>query len=197
MSIPSISPPTDTPPTSWNAPSAAIRWPAWRTSPHPSGFIDSEALLRVSEQILNPNKEQTVDVSKLDLSKFNRVSIGTDLYAERTNGEVALKAAKAAVDFDVNLSKAFSSNVQYLNSQAAQSLFTSKENTGKVVASVDNLNQKTENEIVVASSQISETKNMDKDKRGSNPFSFYVKVDNGSETEDAETSNLNSINIFA
>lgn len=82
--------------------------------------IDIQALERVKEQILNPNKEQSVDLSKLDLSKFNRVSLGTDLYAARTNGETALQAAKAATDFDVNLSKAFSANVQYLNSQAAQ-----------------------------------------------------------------------------
>ena len=91
-------------------------------------IIDSQALSRVSEQILNPNKEQTIDVSKLDLSKFNRVSLGTDLYAARTNGEVALQASKAVTDFGVNLSSTFNSNIQYLNSQAAQSLFTSKEN---------------------------------------------------------------------
>lgn len=161
-----------------------------------NSIIDSQALARVSEQILNPNNDKTVDVSKLDLSKFNRVSIGTDLYAARTNGQVALQASKAATDFDVNLSKAFSANVQYLNSQAAQSLFTSKENAGRVVISADNISQKTENEIVTASSQISETQNMNKDKRGSNPFSFYVKVDNQNKNEDTEFVS-DSINIFA
>ena len=33
-------------------------------------IIDSQALARVTEQILNPNNNQTVDVSKLDLSKY-------------------------------------------------------------------------------------------------------------------------------
>lgn len=136
--------------------------------------IDTEALAKVSQQILNPNNEKTIDVSTLDLSKFNRVKLGTDLYAERTNGEVALKAAKAVTDFDVNLSKNFAANLQYLNSQAAQGLFTSKEMTGKIAVSVDNTKEVNEAKVVIASSQISETNEMNKDKRGSNPFSFYM-----------------------
>ncbi len=162
----------------------------------PKSIIDQRALEKVAEQILNPNKEQSVDVSKLDLSKFNRIDIGTDLYAARTSTETAIKASKAAVDFDLNLSKAFTVNIQYLNSQAAQSLFTSKENSGKVVISVDNIQPAVENEVIIASSQITETKDMNKDKRGSNPFSFYAKVDKDEEVDDTEYQ-LNSLNIFA
>ena len=160
-------------------------------------IIDSQALARVSEQILNPNKEQTIDVSKLDLSKFNRVSLGTDLYAARTNGEVALQAAKAATDFDVNFSKAFTANVQYLNSQAAQSLFTSKENNPQAAFSIENTQKSPEDQVVLASSLVAETNSMNKDKRGSNPFAFYVKVDDNKDTEDSDVSILNSLNIFA
>lgn len=158
--------------------------------------IDSQALARVTEQILNPNNEKTVDVSKLDLSKFNRVNIGTDLYAARTNGETALQAAKAYTDFDINLSKAFTANVQYLNSQAAQSLFTSKENNGKVIVNIENTQKVTEEQAVLASSQITETKDMNKDKRGSNPFSFYMPAQAQEEKEEPE-SIFGSINIFA
>ncbi len=150
-------------------------------------MIDAQALERVKEQILNPNKDKTVDVSKLDLSKFNRVNLGTDLYAARTNGETALQASKAATDFDVNLSKAFSANVQYLNSQAAQSLFTSRENNGKVVVGVDNTQPAMGLEAVTASSQVVEPQNMDKDKRGHNPFAFYVnQTNNTNENENNE-----------
>ena len=159
-------------------------------------IIDSQALARVSEQILNPNNEKTIDVSKLDLSKFNRVSLGTDLYAARTNGQVALQASKAATDFGLNLSQNFNANVQYLNSQAAQSLFTSKENLGKVVISVDNVaTTKTENEVFVASTQILESQNLDKDKKGSNPFAFYMNLEQ--EQEEPEMGYANEINIFA
>ena len=160
-------------------------------------IIDSQALSRVSEQILNPNKEQTIDVSKLDLSKFNRVSLGTDLYAARTNGEVALQASKAVTDFGVNLSTTFNSNIQYLNSQAAQSLFTSKENNPQAAFSIENTQKAPEDQVVLASSQVAETKNMNKDKRGSNPFAFYVKVEANKEKEDSDVSILNSLNIFA
>ncbi len=158
--------------------------------------IDVQALAKVTEKILNPNNEKTVDVSKLDLSKFNRASLGTDFYAQRTNGELALKASKAAVDFGINFSQAFSANVQYLNSQAAQSLFTSKENLGKVAVAVDDVNQVIDREVVTQSSQVTETYNLDKDKKGSNPFSFYMPTEN-KESKDKEEPMTSSVNIFA
>lgn len=158
--------------------------------------IDTKALQRVSEQILNPNSEKNVDVSKLDLSKFNRVNIGTDLYAARTSTETAIKTAKAAVDFEVNFSKTFMNNIQYLNSQAAQSLFTEKEINGRVSISVDNAEKVVEKQVITAATQITESKDLNKDKRGSNPFSFYVKLDSEEEVDDID-SKLNHINIFA
>lgn len=158
--------------------------------------IDTQALAKVSEQILNPNNQKTVDVASLDLSKFNRVSLGTDLYAARTNGEVALQASKAATDFGVNLSQNFSQNVQYLNAQAAQSLFSAKEVNGLASFAIENTNKVSENELVIASTSINETKDMDKDKKGSNPFSFYIPAQQASEQEETD-SIFGSINIFA
>lgn len=158
--------------------------------------IDAQALSKVAEKILNPNNEKTVDVSSLNLSKFNRVPLGTDLYAQRTSNEVALKAAKAVTDFDIKFSNAFNTNVQYLNSIAAQSLFTSKENNGKVVISVDNINKVNENEIELVNVQVSETKNLNKDKRGSNPFAFYMPAKE-KETKENNENNFGSVNIFA
>ena len=163
----------------------------------PKSIIDTQALTEVTQRILNPNNENTVDVSKLDLSKFNRINLGTDLYAKRTSSEAALEISRSKVDFDVNLSKDFQANVQYLNSQAAQSLFTSKENGTKVVISIDSLQNVNEQQIIVASSQVSETQNMNKDKRGSNPFSFYAKVDKDEENTEDSDYKLNSLNIFA
>lgn len=160
-------------------------------------IIDIQALERVSEKIFNPDNDKTVDLSKLNLSKFNRASLGTDLYAARTSTDTALQASKAKVDFDINLSKAFTANVQYLNSQAAQSLFTSKENGGKVVLSSEIVNQKTDSEIVIASSHINETKDMDNDRKGSNPFSFYFQSETNAKKDNNEPTNTGSVNIFA
>lgn len=158
--------------------------------------IDTQALAKVTEQILNPNSEKTIDVSKLDLSKFNRASLGTDLYAGRTNGEVALQAAKAATDFDLNLSQTFSQNVQYLNSQAAQSLFTVKDVNGLASVSIENI-QVNEKDVITEISQVNETKDMNKDKKGSNPFSFYMPANESAEKKEESDSIFGSINIFA
>ena len=158
--------------------------------------IDSQALAKVTEQILNPNNQKTVDVANLDLSKFNRVSLGTDLYAARTNGDVALQASKAATDFGVNLSQNFAQNVQYLNAQAAQSLFSIKETNGLAAFTADNINKVSENEMIVAATQVNETKDMNKDRRGSNPFSFYMPANEPAEQEETD-SIFGSINIFA
>ncbi len=161
-------------------------------------ILDVQALNQVTEQIFNPDKQEqpNIDLSKLDLSKFNRVKLGTDLYSQRTNGEVALKAAKAATDFDVNFSKAFSANVQYLNSQAAQSLFTSKENSGRIYVGTETNNKVGEPQLVAESAQIAQTNETNKDKKGSNPFSFYYQAQQSDEQE-GNDSLLSSINIFA
>ena len=149
------------------------------------GFgIDTEALARVSEQILNPNNEKTIDVSKLDLHKFNRASLGLDLYAQRTNADKALQSAKALTDFGVKFSQEFNANIQYLNSQAAQGLFTSKENNGKVVISVNNGEEVNEKEVLQAATQVSETFETNKDKKGANPFSFYMATEGKEEQEE-------------
>ena len=158
--------------------------------------IDPQALAKVTEQILNPNNQKTVDVASLDLSKFNRVSLGTDLYAARTSGDVALQASKAATDFGVNFSQNFAQNVQYLNAQAAQSLFSVKETNGLAAFTAENANKVSESEIIIASTQVNETKDMNKDKKGSNPFAFYMPANEAQEQE--ENDNIfGSINIFA
>lgn len=156
--------------------------------------IDTQALERVTEQIFNPNNEKSIDVSKLDLSKFNRVNIGTDLYAARTSTEAAIQASKAAADYGVNLSNAFSATVQYLNSQAAQSLFTSKENNGKVTVGTDNTQPLTGAQAVVASAEVVDINSMNKDKKGHNPFVYYVKA--AAKHNVTEEEIINSKNIF-
>ncbi len=165
-----------------------------------NSIIDAQALTRVTEKILNPENQAVVDVSKLDLSKFNRVSLGTDLYGSRTNTETAIQAAKAATDFDVTLSSAFAANVQYLNSAAAQSLFITKGNLDKIVVPVENTEKTLMESAVQASSNVSETSSLNKDRRGANPFSFYMNQnedEDGSDIEIIDTNPFTGLNIFA
>lgn len=161
-----------------------------RTKP----VIDSEALARVKQQILN--SDNTINTSKLDLSKFNRVSLGTDLYSYKTSSETVLQAAKAATDFDINFSEAFTSNVQYLNSQAAQSLFTQKENNGSAAISIDNTKTDAEEQVITAASHITETQDMNNDKKGSNPFFSFMSAESTDEKDNSDY-DIDSINIFA
>ena len=157
--------------------------------------IDQQALAKVKEQIFNPNNK-VIDVSKLDLSKFNRVSLGTDLYSERTNFNIALQASKSVSDFGVNFSPEFKSNIQYLNSQAAQSLFNIKENT-QAAFSIDISNQTIkESESIKTTSQTLESQNLNKDRNGSNPFAFYLPTTNNQDS-DNESTDISAINIFA
>lgn len=150
--------------------------------------IDVKSLAKVSEQILNGKnfETSTINLSQNDLSKFNRISLGTDLYSEKTNGELALKISKANTDFGVQFNERLNAKIQYLNSQAAQSLFTSKENNGRVIISVENINKPSENEIITNSTQVNETFEMNKDKKGSNPFSFYVPTEKAEQNDDTE-----------
>ena len=163
-------------------------------------IIDAQALARVTEKIFNPENQNSIDVSKLDLTKFNRASLGLDLYAARTNTQTAVQAAKAVSDFDVNLSRAFSANVQYLNSAAAQSLFTSRENTGKIVLHVETAQKSEINEAVSASADVNAASDLKKDRRGSNPFSFYMNRNEKEDTVDLEMPQISAytgLNIFA
>ncbi|MGM9994264.1 MAG: hypothetical protein ACI37R_06000 [Candidatus Avigastranaerophilus sp.] len=160
--------------------------------------IDSQALIRVSEQILKPNSEQqAIDVSKLNLSGFHRVQLGTDLYAERTNTYLALEASKAKTSFDVQLSNAASANIQYLNSLAAQTLMASKDKNGQITIAVEAAMETAKNEMVMAYSQVTESQTTDKDKKGQNPFSFYIPIEDDDSKDDNEQQNYNSLNIIA
>lgn len=159
--------------------------------------IDSQALIRVSSQILKPENEKAIDISKLNLSGFHRVQLGTDLYAEKTNTYLALEAAKAKTSFDIHLSNAASANIQYLNAQAAQSSLTAKDRNGQLSISVEAAKEISANEIVLASSQVTETQDMNKDKKGQNPFSFYVHVEKEDKNDENDIQIFKSIDFFA
>lgn len=159
--------------------------------------IDSQALIRVSSQILKPESEQAIDVSKLNLSGFHRVQLGTDLYAEKTNTYLALEAAKAKTGFDINLSNSALANIQYLNAQAAQSSLTTKDRNGLLTISAETIKEVSQNETILASSQVSETQDMDKNKKGQNPFSFYVHIEKEDNNDDNDIPIFKSINFLA
>ena len=51
--------------------------------------------------------------------------------------------------------------------------------------------------MVMAYSQVTESQTTDKDKKGQNPFSFYIPIEDDDSKDDNEKQNYNSLNIIA
>lgn len=156
--------------------------------------IDTNAVKDITSQILDKNIK-TVDLDSVDLTKFNRAQLGLDLYNSRTNIEKATQVAVRNAGLDINLNQNFIANVQYLNAQAAQdSVKTAKQVEGKVVLPVSEATDANVKNVfaVPQAAQLFGAQNLNKDKRGSNPFSFYQPAANKEEKSEKEP-----LNIFA
>lgn len=156
--------------------------------------IDAKAVKDITSQILNSQDTQTVNLDNLNLSKFKRAELGLDLYSARTNAEKATQVAIRNAGLDVNLNQNFVANVQYLNSQAAQSVHkTAKEAEKQIIvpATEDNKANLREVFALPKSALVFESQNLNKDKRGSNPFSYQRPAN------EKENQNVEPLNIFA
>ncbi len=137
--------------------------------------IDAQAVKDITSQIFDKQSVQSVDLDNLNLTKFKRVDLGLDLYSNRTNAETASQVAIRNAGIDVKLNQNFIANVQYLNSQAAQSATkVSKQVEGKIALPVNEDNQVNLREVFALpkSTELFASQNLNKDKRGSNPFSY-------------------------
>ncbi len=83
--------------------------------------IDASALKEVTQQIFQRANAQNSVLANADLTKFNRPSIGTDLY--KVKAEIASKIAMANSGMQVSLSENALSSLKYLNSEASKSIF--------------------------------------------------------------------------
>lgn len=160
-----------------------------------SQVVDQSAVNALKTQILGGNAQtKTVDLDNLDLTKFRRIDLGVDLYNAKTDSALATQVAVRNSGLDVNLNQNFIANIQYLNSQAAQSAFEiGKKVDGKIVIPVTEDTQSGLREVfsLPKSTDILSTQNLNKDKRGSNPFS-YQKPSQGKSEKDEK-----SLSIFA
>lgn len=156
--------------------------------------IDAKAVKDITSQILNSQDTQTVNLDNLNLSKFKRPELGVDLYSTRTDAEKATQVAIRNAGLDVNLNQNFVANVQYLNAQAAQSVHkTTKEAENQITVPVNEDNKANLREVFALpkSAQIFESQNLNKDKKGSNPFSYQRPAN------EEESQNVEPLNIFA
>ncbi len=160
-------------------------------------YIDTQAINDVAKQIFanSDAKVQSFDVTQADLSKFKRPEAGLDLYSNRNSIEATKQVAIRNAGLDINLNQNFVANVQYLNTQAASQVTKNVE--GKLAAPVAEGESSPAREVVALpkSTEVFKSGNLEKDKRGSNPFSFYA-ADTQQQQEGKEVRKVD-FNIFA
>lgn len=152
--------------------------------------IDTASLKEVTQQIFQRASGKTADLSSLDLSKFNRVSLGTDLYSGKVDSSTARQIAITNSGMQVSLSENALNSLKYLSSEASKSIFQNVD--GKInVQTTPEISQRQTNGLPVFG-HLTEAANLDSDKRGSNPF-YKGELSKSSKTEEKEE----VLNIFA
>lgn len=165
-----------------------------------TNYVDTQSINEIAKQIFAnaETKSQAFELTSTDFSKFRRPEVGIDLYNNKNNIDVTKQIAIRNAGLDINLNANFIANVQYLNAQAAQG--TQKVNRaveGKLIAPVAEGEAAQTREVVALpkSVELNNSKSLDKDKRGSNPFSFFAMNTKKDGQQPAEAEK--NINIFA
>lgn len=154
--------------------------------------IDAAALKDVTKQIFQRANAQTSSVlAKADLTKFNRVSLGTDLYSGKVDTATARQIAMTNSGLQVNLSSEAQNSLKYLSSQASKSIFKTVE--GKMsIPETREITEKQATAKVFQFGKLIETADLGSDKNGSNPF-YRGELLNIKKEEESEE----ALNIFA
>ncbi len=145
--------------------------------------IDINNVNKVTADILSSLENKRVDVSKADLTKFTRTTQGVDLYSSKVSLDVQRQIAMTSAGLMNNVTALQS--VQALNAQAAAQIYNPKAIERNVEGKLHvnaNAEMETFEEIgnIEASLNVFETQ---KDKKGSNPFSFNQSANEEKEEE--------------
>lgn len=154
--------------------------------------IDTAAIKEVTQKIFQKASTKTVDLSTLDLTKFNRVTLGTDLYSGKVDASTASQIAMTKNGMQVNLSEKALNSLKYLSSEASKSVFSAVE--GKVtLPEVKEAVEKKQTFKMPTFGRLTEATDLNSDKNGSNPF-YKGELLN---VKKAEEKSEDSLNIFA
>lgn len=138
--------------------------------------IDRASVAQVSGEIFNRAAAKTVDLTTVDLSKFKRADLGVDLYSSRTSIDVQRQISVANSGININNTGAAAST--YLNAQAAALNYannTGKTIEGKLAFALNEADGVSLREVFALpkATELFNIKDMDKDKKGSNPFAYF------------------------
>lgn len=154
--------------------------------------VDTANLAKVSSQILNKSNTKEPTVQAIDYSKFNRATLGVDLYSSRTSADLQRQISLTQAGL-----YAKSVDVAKLNAQAAANLYSAA-TVQKNVSLTQSYNQATELEapakLEAKHNTIQLFNIQDKNANSSNGFNPFKSSENEATEEKSET---DSLNLFA
>lgn len=154
--------------------------------------VDVDNISKVTQGILNSsqNTVKDVQVQSIDYSKFNRQTLGVDLYSSKTDVDLQKQIALTQAGL-----YAKSINVAQLNSAAAQSLYSANnvQRNVELAQSVSTNEIQPDSETKELKSPIKTFKTSDEGNSSPKENPFLMQESN-SDNEDGETG---EVNIFA
>ena len=153
--------------------------------------VDVNNVAKVASQILETSSKSEPKVQAIDYSKFNRATLGIDLYSSRTNSDLQRQIALTQAGL---YAKAV--DIAQLNSAAAASLYSANQ-----VAKNVEMAQSVQVQELIAPKQLSQEisniqvfESSDKNSNSSNSFNpFNTNEENGHQEE----SEKDLFNLFA
>ena len=153
--------------------------------------IDVNSVAKVSSQILSESASKQATVQAIDYSKFNRATLGIDLYSSRTNAQLQKQIAMTQAGL-----YAQAIDVAKLNSQAAANLYSAAtvQKNVEMTQSTQAIELVTPNKIEDNSRRVQLFNISDKNSNSSNGFNPFKAEE---ETTTKEESEKESFNLFA
>ena len=155
------------------------------TAIYSSNGVDVNNVNKVASQILESaaKTSEEVTVKSIDFSKFNRATLGIDLYSSRTNVDLQKQIAMTQAGLYTQ-----AVNVAQLNSAAAASLYSAN-TVAKNVEMAQSIQAQelfAPQKIVEETSKIQLFNITDKNSRSSNSFNPFNADEEGSNQEESE-----------
>ena len=154
--------------------------------------IDSAAIKEVAGQIFSNAQKKDFQAFNLDYSKFNRPTLGADLYNSKLTIEQIqqISIRNAGLDTNFQQNQAIVASLQYLNKAAALGTYAMPTNMdGKINVPQEAKQQDIKAREVFplpASSTTAEVKDMTGEKKGSNPFTFITLAVDSEDEQDSQ-----------
>ena len=161
--------------------------------------IDSAAIKEVAGQIFSNATKKDVQTFNIDYSKFNRASLGVDLYGSNLdiNQVQQIAVRNAGLDLNFQQNQAIVASVQYLNRIAALGTYAMPSNMdGKIHIPQESTRQDLKSREVFqlpASSITSEVQDLlGGETQNNNPFKFITinSVDSNEQEQDSQNTSI-------